>query len=160
MAIGRHSGGVECEYLLDGGALSFFLDFSTQPWTKHLDIVVILAILACSTSTSNRKISITNKAMARRFLALERGKSVQLSLFLAKIPILEPYFAQKLGLKFCYFSNKYVALISITSNNYAISLPMSNMICAGLNEGYEKWLHLHTRGLTENIAYLRHFYLG
>ena len=76
MAIGRHSGGVECEYLLDGGALSFFLDFSTQPWTKHLDIVVILAILACSTSTSNRKISITNKAMARRFLALERGQSV------------------------------------------------------------------------------------
>ena len=49
MAIGRHSGGVECEYLLDGGALSFFLDFSTQPWTKRLDIVVILAILACST---------------------------------------------------------------------------------------------------------------
>ena len=79
-----------------------------QSWTKDLALTSNLRLLPCRTSTLNRKISFTNKGMAMRFLALERGQSVQLSRFLAKIYMLGPYFAQKMGLKFGYFSSKEV----------------------------------------------------
>ena len=102
-------GAEKCVYLWGARALSIsILDFLRQPWTKYLELTSNLRLLPCRTSTLNRKISFTNKAMAMRFLALERGQSVQQSRFLAKIYMLGPYFAQKMGLKFGYFSSKEV----------------------------------------------------
>ena len=90
--------------------------------------------------------------MKMRFLALERGEGVQLSRFLAKIPILVPYFDQKMGLKFCYFSTK-IGPIWLMSNNYTTSLHVSQHSMARVvSESSEKWLQLHSKRWTRKYG--------